>query len=179
MGGKVSFEVFQGGVRLRRGMPRVMKRQMVLVAGPLLVGFLIYFSCRTNRLLYYEWIPFKSALQLDAVHAAANSKCSEILGVSSLSDLIVFSLPAALFAFSLTYYIDQRYLIFGLKALTWKQRLAWRSCFSVVLAAGPELLQWAHIFPGHFDYLDVFTAVFASGVAFMFSWGLQKRTRIS
>jgi hypothetical protein len=99
--------------------------------------------------------------------------------VSSLSDLIVFSLPAALFAFSLTYYVNQRYLIFVLKIVPWKQRLAWMSCFSVVLAAGPELLQWARIFPGHFDYLDVFTAVFASGVAFMFSWGLQKRTRTS
>ena len=150
---------------------------MVLVTGPLLVGFLIYFSCRTNRLLYYEWIPLKSALRLDVVHAAANSKCWEILGVGDLPTLIVFSFPAALYAFSLTYYINQRYLAPVLNALPWKQRIAWRSCFSIVLAAGPELLQRAHALPGHFDYYDLFTAVFSSGVAFVFSGGLKKPTR--
>lgn len=151
------------------------KQPIVFVLLPLLVGFFIYFSCRTNRLLYYDWIPYKATLRLDAVHVVANLKCKEAMGRGQLPDLFVFSLPGSLFAFSVTYYVNRRYLVSLLKGLPWVYRLAWRSCFVVVLAAVPEVLQSAGLLPGRYDSLDIFAAAFASSAAFVFADSLTKR----
>ena len=144
-----------------------LKKQPVFILTPFVAGVLIYFACRTRRLLYYEWIPFKGLLHLDFVHAVSHAKCLDILGAGRVFDILVFSLPAAFFAFSLTYYLNKRYLASILKTISLPQRLGGIVIVITVMALVPELCQAAGLLPGRYDLLDVTTAAIASGAAFV------------
>jgi hypothetical protein len=85
-------------------------RRTLLVTSPLVSGFIIYFSCRPKSLLYYQWIPFKELIRLDHFHNYAAAECSRFFAGSSVANTIIFSIPAAMFAFSLAFYLKTRYL---------------------------------------------------------------------
>jgi hypothetical protein len=139
-------------------------RDILILGAPLLLGFVIYFSCRTRDLLYYRFIPFRELLFVDAFHETANRKCVELLGMSAMGDVVVFSLPAALYAFSLTYYFKKRYyLTFAPSGRI--ARLQILVSWSLSVAVFPELLQMVGILPGRFDPVDFGTASLAIFIA--------------
>jgi hypothetical protein len=139
-------------------------RDIAFVSIPLLFGFIVYFSCRTKTLLYYRYIPFKEVLQVNALHARASEKCAELLGLGGMGDMIVFSLPAAMYAFSLTYYFKKRYyLTVAPSGSRSRSRVLVLWTFFVALL--PELLQLFGILPGHFDLVDVLSASLAISIA--------------
>jgi hypothetical protein len=139
-------------------------RDILILGAPLLLGFVIYFSCRTQDLLYYRFIPFRELLFVDTFHETANRKCVELLGMSAMGDVVVFSLPAALYAFSLTYYFKKRYyLTFAPSRRI--ARLQILVSWSLSVAVFPELLQMVGILPGRFDPVDVGTASLAIFIA--------------
>ena len=139
-------------------------RDILILGAPLLSGFVIYFSCRTQDLLYYRFIPFRELLLVDSLHEKANRKCVELLGMSGMGNVVIFSLPAALYAFSLTYYFKKRYyLAFVPSGRT--ARLQILVSWTLLVAVFPELLQMVGILPGRFDPIDVVTASLAIFIA--------------
>jgi len=74
-------------------------------------------------------------------------------------ELVVYSLPNALWHFSLCYLLS-----FGLKSCWGKRSIAWR--FRLVLfllvAFAPDFLQRFGLMPGTFDVFDIFLASLVS-----------------
>ena len=150
-------------------------KDSVLIISPLVAGFLVYFSCRTKNLVYYHWLPFKGYVGLDSLHFMVNEKCREILIGTVGGDITVYSIPGALYAFSLTYY---------LKLSCFKNTYVLRPtrfgriifCLALIFLVSvlPELFQFYGLLPGYFDVIDVLTAVFASLIALMLSWKFRK-----
>jgi hypothetical protein len=139
-------------------------RDILILGIPILIGFFIYFSCRTKNLLYYQFIPFRELLHVDAIHESANKKCVELLGIGGIGDVVVFSFPAALYAFSLTYYFKNRY--YSVCAPSGGiARLKVLASWTCLVTLFPELLQMAGILPGRFDLADVIIALSAVFVA--------------
>lgn len=145
-------------------------KESVLIISPLVAGFLVYFSCRTKNLVYYHWLPFKGYVGLDSLHFIGNEKCREILLGTVGGDITVYSIPGALYAFSLTYYLKlscfkNTYVIrptrFG--------RIIFCLALIFLVSVLPELFQFYGLLPGYFDVIDVLTAVFASLIALMLS----------
>jgi len=137
----------------------------LVVALPLLAGFLIYFSCRSKSLLYYRWIPFRNKIFLDQLHDAAFTKCHEVLGGNFIAHIVIFSAPAALFAFSLAYYVKARYLGKILSKANRPQKTLAYLALIVLIAYIPEFLQQTGTAPGRFDEMDVLTAGLATLLA--------------
>lgn len=131
---------------------------VLLVIGPILLGFGIYFSCRSSSLLYYQWLPFKKLIDVGPAKDYAWRKCSEILGAGVIHRAIIFSIPAALFAFSLTYYLKIRYFRKTLRNLNGLQNIAAFLIAVTLIAFVPEYLQLLRVLPGHFDVTDVIAA---------------------
>jgi hypothetical protein len=98
------------------------------------------------------------------MHETANSKCLELLGIGGIGDVVVFSFPAALYAFSLTYYFKKRYYSACAPSGS-TARLKVLASWTCLVALLPELLQMAGILPGRFDLVDVITALSAVFVA--------------
>lgn len=137
-------------------------KEAVLVLGPLVTGFIIYFSCRPKTLLYYSWLPFKRHIDFDVIHYAANQRCDEILFRLPGGDAFVYSIPAALFAFSLTCYLKFRYFR-HLERLTISRRARAVTYGALVflISVVPELFQLLGVVPGYYDAIDVLTAATA------------------
>ena len=62
----IRFLTFTMRLEIRRSL-----LNLLLISGPILLGFSIYFSCRSSTLLYYQWIPYKKNLAVEAVKAYA------------------------------------------------------------------------------------------------------------
>jgi|GEM_PF-3907812 len=146
------------------------RKEAILVISPLVAGFLVYFSCRTRTLAYYQWIPFKENLDLDSIHFAANERCGELLLGTFAGNTIVYSLPAALFAFSLTCYLKFRYLkhLHALRLTRFRKTIFFLALI-LLISVLPELLQLYGLISGHFDLMDVLTAATASLLALIIS----------
>ena len=142
-------------------------RLFLTTAIPLLAGFVIYFSCRPSTLAYYSWIPFKETIDLNSFHFSANEKCLSFFDDSFLGNIIIYSIPAALYAFSLAYYIKKRYLQKKFKRQSSFKRFYKYSFFAVIISFPPEVLQLLGLVPGHYDLADVLTALAASAIAFI------------
>lgn len=140
-------------------------KSALLVIIPLVFGFIIYFSCRPKSLLYYQWIPFRESIRLDHLHDYAAAECSKFLGESPLADTIVFSFPAAMFAFSLAFYLKIRYLRKAFVKLNLIHKLTASLVLILFMAYIPEYLQQVRVLPGHFDPIDVLTATLATVLA--------------
>ena len=140
-------------------------RRILLVTSPLVSGFIIYFSCRPKSLLYYQWIPFRESIKLDHLHDYAAAECSKFLGESPVADTIVFSIPAAMFAFSLAFYLKTRYLRKAFIKLNLIHKLTASLALILFIAYIPEYLQEIRVLPGHFDPFDVITASLATALA--------------
>ena len=134
---------------------------------PLLIGFTIYFSCRPSTLVYYSWIPFKEKIDLNSIHFSAYEKCLSFVNNSFSGNVAIYSLPGALYAFSLTYYIKKRYLQKRFKRHSYFRRLYKYSFFAVVISFLTEILQLIGLAPGEYDQTDVLTALAAAAVALM------------
>ena len=131
---------------------------------PILVGFLIYFSCRVNSLLYYQWIPLKQYIGLDTLQNSLLTRCTKAVADWEWLEIIVYSIPAALYAFSLTFYIKKRYLETGLSGKTLTARILIYAITITLIAWGPEVLQLGLV-AGRFDAQDAWTALVAAGIA--------------
>lgn len=145
-------------------------KQVALVTCPLVTGFILYFSCRPKTLLYYSWLPFKKYIDFDVIHYAANERCEEIPLGHPGGNAFIYSLPAALFAFSLTCYLKFRYFKY-LKMLMisrWARTLIY-AALVLLISAIPELLQLLDFIPGHYDAIDVLTAATACLIALAFA----------
>jgi hypothetical protein len=92
-------------------------------------------------------------------------KCFDILGASPVAQGFIFSAPAAMFAFSLTYYIKSRYFRKALASIDRRQKIAAFIITVVFIAYIPELMQQAGAVSGRFDIADVITAGFATLLA--------------
>ena len=142
-------------------------RLLVTTAIPLLAGFVIYFSCRPSTLAYYSWIPFKETIDLNSIHFSANEKCLSFFDDSFFGNIIIYSIPAALYAFSLAYYIKKRYLQKKFKRQSYFKRFYKYSLFAIIISFLPEVLQLVGLVPGYYDLADVLTALVASTIAFI------------
>jgi len=140
-------------------------RRTLLVTSPLVSGFIIYFSCRPKSLFYYQWIPFKELIRLDHFHNYAAAECSRFFAGSSVANTIIFSIPAAMFAFSLAFYLKTRYLHKAFERLNMIHKFAASLALILIIAYIPEYLQQIRVLPGHFDSLDVLTASLATALA--------------
>ena len=140
-------------------------QRTLLVTSPLVSGFIIYFSCRPKSLLYYQWIPFRELIRLDDFHNYAAAECSKFLGGSLVANTIIFSIPAAMFAFSLTFYLKTRYLHKAFIRLNLIRKFTATLALILIIAYMPEYLQQIRVLPGHFDPLDVLTASLATVLA--------------
>jgi hypothetical protein len=140
-------------------------QRTLLVTSPLVSGFIIYFSCRPKSLLYYQWIPFRELIGLDHLHNYAAEECSKSFGGSPVANTIIFSIPAAMFAFSLAFYLKTRYLHKAFIKLKLIHKFTASFALILIIAYIPEYLQQIGVLPGHFDPLDVLTAGLATALA--------------
>ena len=131
---------------------------------PILVGFFIYFSCRVNSLLYYQWIGIKKCTGLDTLQNWLLIHCTEAVAEWKWLEIIVYSVPAALYTFSLTFYIKKRYLEIWLRGKPFTAKILIYASIIALIAWGPELLQLG-LLTGSFDTQDAWTALVAAGIA--------------
>lgn len=83
-----------------------------------------------------------------------------------LIHVLVYSLPAALYAFSLVYYLRARYLQRNQNFLSSRiYRLFVSVVIIALVAVIPEMMQLVKVLPGEYDSIDVLTAALASAVA--------------
>ena len=92
-------------------------------------------------------------------------ECSEFLANGAIPHAFIFSFPAALFAFSLTYYLKIRYMRKALANKNSLQKFVTYLITMILIAYVPEYLQLVGAVPGHFDMTDVVTAGFAALLA--------------
>ena len=147
-----------------RGKQLLSTKDIVKIIIPILVGFLIYFSCRVNSLLYYQWIPVKQYIGLDTLQNSLLVRCTEAVASWEWLEIMVYSIPAALYAFSLTFYIKKRYLETGLSNRTLTAKILIYASTIALIAWGPEVLQLG-LLAGSFDTQDAWTALVAAGIA--------------
>ena len=144
------------------------KTTTLTTAIPLAIGFAIYFSCRSKSLLYMKWIPFKKTFGVESLQSSIHSRCAHWLADSQMAKIIVYSLPGALFAFSLTYYLKKRYWHGISKTICFgSSRTCVLIAYTCLLAAFPELLQNAKILPGTYSSADIALATLAILAAFI------------
>lgn len=145
--------------------PRSIRNTLIVIV-PLIVGFAIYFSCRGSGLLYTRWIPFKYQLGVESLQAMVNQRCIFYFKESKILDVIVFSLPGALFAFSLTFYLKRRYWRAISRRLHRKAtKIYLIAAYVICIAIIPEFLQFFKILPGTYSSEDVGFALTAILVA--------------
>jgi hypothetical protein len=140
-------------------------KDILLVAIPLMAGFAIYFSCRPKSLLYYQLIPFRKLIGLDYIHGLLVAGCVEFSRNRQLAEIIIFSVPAAMYAFSLSYYLKKRYLTKVYGSLSGFQRIIANLALVMLVAYLPEYLQQIRALPGRFDLIDIITASLAASLA--------------
>lgn len=139
-------------------------KDIVKISIPIGIGFAIYFSCRTNSLLYYQWIPLKRYTSLDTLQNSLLTSCTVATAQWQWLEIVVYSIPAALYAFSLTFYLKRRYLETVLSGRTVKSKALIYAITITLIAWIPEVLQLG-IAPGSFDVIDAWTALIAAGIA--------------
>ena len=131
-------------------------RRFFHIACPVLAGACIYLLWRPDRLQLFSWL---AALGLRDHVQKLRTVASPTRGV--LPDWVVFSLPAALWMYS---------LVAALRVI-WKGRpvrdqVPWLS-LAFLLGPGAELAQRFGLISGRFDYLDcaAYLAGFCSALA--------------
>jgi len=117
-------------------------------------------------LLYYQLIPFKGLINLDHIQQSLYGFCQDKMMSKPLLHVLVYSLPAALYAFSLVYYLRVRYLQRNQNFLSSRScRLCVSAATIALVAVIPEMMQLVKVLPGEYDSIDVLTAALASVVA--------------
>ena len=138
------------------------KRIYLITSIPLIAGFIIYFSCRPRTLAYYLFIPFKNKVDLNSFHFALYEKCINYFDNSFFGNLFIYSIPGALYSFSLSFYLKKRYLQKRIYKESLKKRIFKYILLSLIISLPPELLQYIGLLPGNYDTTDVITAFLAA-----------------
>ena len=131
---------------------------------PIALGAFLYVLCRPTTLLYeriiylivgVSWFPFKRYM---------NYSCRSIFADNFLYELVVYSLPNALWHFSLCYLLS-----FGLRSCWGEQSIVWKFRLVVFLLVAfvPDSLQIIGFMPGTFDVWDVLLASIVSVVVWV------------
>lgn len=128
---------------------------------PLLIGGLIYICWRGPDLLMFGW--FK-AIGLEPLVIKLETAGTGVAPL--LPSWIIFSLPDGLWVYALTAFFVRVWS--GIKAS--RIRTLFLS-LSLVLGAGSELGQLAHLVPGTFDWIDFAFYLSAAVLAFYFASG--------
>jgi hypothetical protein len=106
-----------------------MRRALLFVLCPLLLGALAYFATRAPDIRLFDWTPHFVIAAIPRVHLPA---------------IVTGSLPDAMWAFA-----------FGAAlSLVWKKPSAWM-WVGAALTASVELAQAAHLIEGVFDWIDL------------------------
>lgn len=116
-----------------------LNRQILHIALPLLLGGGIYLFFRPDTLLMFQWAEFLQVRSfIDSVRAIIHENGF------TLPPLIIYSLPDALWAYSLVHFVR----------ILWNKPNEW---YFLAISGGilPELLQIPGIVPGTFDLLDL------------------------
>lgn len=118
---------------------------------PVFIGGLIYLLWRSPSLLMFSWV--------DATGLSdALFKVRELTSSfrSSIPDFLLYSLPNALWVYSLTAFMVWYW--YGSRSHV---KYFW-FCVGPILGAGVEVGQFFILIPGTFDVVDLITALFAS-----------------
>ncbi|MEO3405559.1 hypothetical protein AAFN85_16735 [Mucilaginibacter sp. CAU 1740] len=125
-----------------------MRKIYILIALALLISLFIYLFYRTEKTLVTEVF-----IRLISINNYRKLKAG-VLQMLPLSDIVVYSLPEALWVFCITLTSRTYYFEF------YKRRI---ECLYIPLlfCVGLELLQLVHITNGRFDFMDIgLSAVF-------------------
>ena len=125
---------------------------------PLGLGSAVYVACRKPRLLYERLFYYFFGSQWLQAKSSMNHGCAHILGDSLTSQMIVYSLPNALWVMTLCFFADE-YLLCPLRV-----RRSSRIGIYFSLAIVPDLLQVIGFLPGTFDLMDIGSALIGVGI---------------
>ncbi|MGV0936306.1 hypothetical protein [Empedobacter falsenii] len=120
---------------------------------PLLIGFIIYISFRSETLRMFEWIEY---LRIDFIIDIIRKTLNPYKNY--LKSSIIFSLPDGLWLFSFVNLI----LLINYKS----KNLIYYLLLPISLSFLPEILQFFNLFSGTFDYFDLLYCI----VALMFNY---------
>jgi len=129
---------------------------------PISLGSSLYALCRPTTLLYERIFHFFVGTSWLSMKRYFNYSCRSALGDDFTYELIVYSLPNALWHISLCYLLSFGIKSFwGIKSIAWRVRLV----LFVLVALTPDYLQYLGLIPGTFDIFDVILASLASCLA--------------
>lgn len=140
------------------------KKQKIINSGiliflPILFGGLIYVLFRSTKLLMFRWFEFVGIMPL-ILHLRIHHV--------TLPGWVLFSLPDALWVYSLTLFVG----------ILWyngnKKRLLIIFLFSLACGAGTECAQYFHLIPGYFDIIDLCFQILATVTAILSIHFLRK-----
>jgi len=121
----------------------------------LTLGGLIYICFRSENLIMFQWFQFMGISK--AINILRNS-----LSILYLPRIIIYSLPDALWLYSLTVFI----------AMIWINERAYFFFWMIIcafLGLGHEIAQGLDILKGTFDYIDLFFLSASYSVAIIHS----------
>jgi len=146
----------------RRGLGAMNKKRLKILLCkyfvPLGLGSAIYVACRGPRLLYERLFYYLFGSQWLQVKSSMNHGCAHFLGDGLISQMIVYSLPNALWVMTLCFFVDEC-LLCPLRVRK-SSRIGIYFCLAIV----PDLLQVVGFLPGTFDLLDIGSALIGVGV---------------
>lgn len=120
---------------------------------PIFIGFHIYLVNRTSNLLFYEWISIFPSLK----YYLLSYRLNPIIYFSS--ELIIYSIPTALWAFSFGFLLV--YLSFGINYFL-------LGCIFVSIF---EFGQFIEVMSGTFDFMDLFSSLIGYVLPYLFYRG--------
>ena len=115
---------------------------------PLLIGFIIYASCRNSHFLYERIFTILKVNQWEFIKIRINSQCPFPNPINVFQKVFVYSLPNALWVFSSCILI-RHYLLISTRQIIFRRNLLY-----VIVALLPEILQFFNIIPGTYDTYD-------------------------
>jgi hypothetical protein len=123
---------------------------------PTIIGGFIYIIYRSDSLLMFKWFDY---LGLESIiNILRNSSIANI----KLPDILIYSIPDALWIFSFTYIM---LLLWDFKIS--KQSIIW-ILIGPIIGIGSELLQYISIIPGTFDINDLILSTISAILPFSF-----------
>ena len=134
---------------------------------PISLGSSLYALCRPTTILYERIFHFFVGASWLSMKRHFNYSCRSTFGDDFTYDLIVYSLPNALWHVSLCYLLSFGIKSFwGIKSIAWRLRIV----LFLLVALTPDFLQSLGLIPGTFDIFDVILASLASCLAWAVTW---------
>lgn len=127
---------------------------------PVFIGGLIYIGYRTSSLLMFKWF--------EIIGLEKTVELIRFLTFKNLPDIIIFSLPNALWMYSFIFSI-----LYVWKDSQSNNKYFWISIV-IFIGIGSEIGQFFKLIPGIFDYYDFVTILISILLAFYFERRLIK-----